>query len=137
MQYLLECRGIISGCLRGLLGHLLEANHLVDASTAGRRELVDIGDALGESGVDQPVADIGTAQKQAGQLGLGEFASAFPIRVGVDVSGQPQNWCAVRAHRETQLRVEPRVGNRIGVGLIERVFEAPPVPAVSQQPCTC
>ena len=44
MQDLLECRRIVAGCLRGLLGHLLETNHLVSSPPGQRTERRDIRD---------------------------------------------------------------------------------------------
>ena len=87
MQDLLECRGVVAGRLRGLLGHLLEPNDLVSAVAGQRAQLPDVCDVTVDPGVNQPVAHPGSRQKQTGQLVLGELAAALPIHLRFNVFG--------------------------------------------------
>ena len=103
MQDLLERRCVVAGRLRGLLGHLLETNDLVSAAAGQRAKSPTSSDVTADPGVHQPVAHPGGRQKQAGQLGLGELAAAFPIHLRFNVFGQSQDGTAVGSHGEAEL----------------------------------
>ena len=113
-----------------MFGHLFEADHLVGAARGQRGNLPHVRDALGVAGVDQPVADAGRAQKDPRQLGFGELAATLPIVLRLRMFGQAERWRAVGAHGEAKLGVESgvEVGEWLGVGLVEAVLKAMPVP---------
>jgi hypothetical protein len=130
VQDLFECRRVIAGSLCGLLGHLLEPDHFVCPATGQFAQLGDTGDVVAETGVHQPIAHPGGRQKKAGQLAFAQLATALPIRLRINVSGQSQDGGAVVAHREAQLRIETRVevGEGLGIGFVERVLKPAAVP---------
>ena len=129
-QDLFECRCVVTWRIRGLFGHLFEADHLMRAVRGHLGDLCHLRDAVGVAGVDQPVADAGCAQKDLRQPSFGVLAAAFPIVLRLSVLRETEQRSAVSTHGEAQLRVESRVevGERLDVGLVEGILKPRPIP---------
>ena len=108
-RMLLECRGVVAGCLDRLLGDRLESDDLVDCPADSSAIASRSATPAGESGVHQPVRHLGIRQEQPGQRALGVLAATIPVSVSVGVPRQPEQRCAVRADREPELGVERRI----------------------------
>ena len=132
VQLIVERVSVIAPVGDGLFGDLLQPDHLVRPAGGERGHVVDVCGVVRKSGVHQPIRHSRRAQKQLRQIWLGECTTALPVVVGARVRRPAQQWRAAGTHRKPELRVEAgvEVGERLGVGLVERVLEPAPVPRV-------
>ena len=104
VQDLLECRRVVAGRLRGLLGYLLEANDLVSAVAGQRAHFGDVGVVTGAIPVStsQSLTPAAGRNRRASSLSLNWLRrSQYDLRL--NVFRQSQDGAAVGAHGEAEL----------------------------------
>ena len=123
-----EGRRVVAGGRGGLLGDLLDADHLVNPAVSGGGHVGQGCDA-GRPGVDQPVADPRGRKEDLRKFGIGADVADGPVVVRAGMGGQAEQRGAVCADRDAELGVEAgvEVGQGFGVGLVEPVLESAPV----------